>query len=103
MRPSTASSYTARRHQPPVRVDPARYPSGVAVPPRPRLDSRLEAEGAEFLVLGYLLLEGINAHKTYTRYPGFDLIASNPATGRSCRIQVKSRWASDYDRTFPLK
>ena len=25
------------------------------------------------------------------------------ATGRSCRIQVKSRWASDYDRTFPLK
>lgn len=58
---------------------------------RPRLDSRLEAEGAEFLVLGHLLLAGIQAHKAYTRYPGYDLIASNPAARRLCKIQVKSR------------
>ena len=54
-------------------------------------------------MLGQLLLSGIPAHKSYTRYPGFDLTALNPATGKSCKIQVKSRWATDYDRTFPLK
>jgi hypothetical protein len=73
---------------------------------RPRLNSRLEAEGAEFLVLGYLLLEGIHATKAYTRYPGFDVIAVNPRvgrTGRTCKIQVKSRWATDYDHKFVLK
>jgi len=71
-----------------------------------RLDSRLEAEGAEFLVLGYLLLEGIHATKAYTRYPGFDVIAVNPKAGRAgitCKIQVKSRWATDYDHKFVLK
>ena len=67
-----------------------------------RLDSRLEAEGAEFLVLAYLLIEGVQAIKAYTRYPGYDLIATDPDHGTSCRIQVKSRWATDYDRGFPL-
>lgn len=70
---------------------------------RPRLDSRLEAEGAEFLVLGHLLIEGIQATKAYTRYPGYDLIAMNPQANLSCRIQVKSRWMTDYDGGFPLK
>jgi len=40
-----------------------------------RLDTRLEGEGAEFLVLGHLLVEGIEAHNAYTRFPGFDIIA----------------------------
>ncbi|MEU4165012.1 hypothetical protein [Actinoplanes sp. NPDC026670] len=68
-----------------------------------RLDSRLEAEGAEFLVLAHLLIEGIQAIKAYTRFPGYDLIAADPDNGTSCRIQVKSRWATDYDRAFPLR
>jgi hypothetical protein len=68
-----------------------------------RLDSKLEAEGAEFLVLGALLIEGIVAHKTYTNTPGYDLIASNAAKGTSCRIQVKSRWATDYNGGFLIK
>lgn len=68
---------------------------------RGRLDSRLEAEGAEFLVLAHLLIEGIQAIKAYTRFPGYDLIAADPENGTSCRIQVKSRWATDYDRGFP--
>ena len=68
-----------------------------------RLDSKLEAEGAEFLVLGLLLVEGIQATKAYTRFPGYDLLAFNPDAGRTCRIQVKSRWATDYDRAFPIK
>jgi hypothetical protein len=68
-----------------------------------RRDTRLESEGAEFLVLGQLLIAGIEAHKAYTRYPGYDLIAANADRGRTCRIQVKSRWATDYDGSFLIK
>jgi hypothetical protein len=58
----------------------------------PRQDTKLEAEGAEFLVLGELLLHRIPAYKTYTNMPGYDLVATNPDTNRAARIQVKSRW-----------
>jgi hypothetical protein len=68
-----------------------------------RLDSALESEGAEFLVLGLLLVEGVHAMKAYTNFPGYDLIAFNADANLSCRLQVKSRWATDYDRSFPLK
>jgi hypothetical protein len=68
-----------------------------------RLRSDLEAEGAEFLVLGLLLVERIQAMKAYTNFPGYDLVAFNPEANLSCRIQVKSRWATDYDKSFPLK
>lgn len=68
-----------------------------------RLDSKLEAEGAEFLALGALLIEGIVAHKTYTNTQGYDLIASDAENGTSLRIQVKSRWATDYDGGFLIK
>jgi hypothetical protein len=39
---------------------------------RRRLDSRLANVGAEFLVLGHLLIEGIEAHKAYTNDPAYD-------------------------------
>jgi hypothetical protein len=68
-----------------------------------RLDTRLESEGAEFLVLGQLLIAGIEATKAYRNFEGFDLYASNPAAGKTCRIQVKSRWATDHDGGFPIK
>lgn len=68
-----------------------------------RLDSRLENVGAEFLVLGHLLIEKIEAHKAYTNYPGYDIVAINPESERTCRIQVKSRWATDYNKRFPIK
>ena len=35
--------------------------------------------------------------------PGYDIIAANPEAGTSARIQVKSRWASDSDQSFPMK
>jgi hypothetical protein len=70
---------------------------------RRRLDSSLESVGAEFLVLGQLLIEGIQAYKSYVNYPGFDIIATNPEKNTSCRIQVKSRWATDYDGGFPIR
>jgi len=68
-----------------------------------RLDSSLESAGAEFLVLGNLLVKGIEAHKLYTHFPGYDVMAVNPRTNRSCRIQVKSRWATDFDGGFSIK
>lgn len=68
-----------------------------------RLDTSLESAGAEFLVLGNLLIEGIQTFKTYTNFPGYDLIATYPEKKRACRIQVKSRWATDFDGGFPIK
>lgn len=68
-----------------------------------RRNTKLEAEGAEFLVLGSLLIEGIACFKAYVNYPGFDLIAVSPDKGRIARIQVKSRFASDYNKRFPIK
>ncbi len=68
-----------------------------------KLDSSKESAGAEFLVLGHLLTEGIEAYKSYTNFPGYDITATNPENNRSCRIQVKSRWATDFDGAFLIK
>jgi hypothetical protein len=68
-----------------------------------RQNTKLESEGAEFLVMGTLLIEGIFCYKAYVNFPGYDLIAVNPASQKIARIQVKSRWATDYDRSFPIK
>lgn len=67
-----------------------------------RLDTRLESEGAEFLVLGQLLLHRIAAYKTYTNMPGYDLVATNPERNTSAKIQVKSRWRTGATG-FPIK
>jgi hypothetical protein len=75
--------------------------TGVA--PKLRQDTKLESEGAEFLVLGMLLIEGIHCFKAYTNFAGYDLIAVNPASQKQARIQVKSRWATNYNRRFPIK
>ncbi|OEU70509.1 MAG: hypothetical protein BA863_04465 [Desulfovibrio sp. S3730MH75] len=64
---------------------------------RTRKDIRLESEGAEFLVLGRLLLEKITAFKTYTNFPGYDLIVTNAENNISVRIQVKSRYQTNWD------
>lgn len=69
----------------------------------PKQNTKLESEGAEFLVLGHLLIEGISCFKAYVNFPGYDLVAVNPETGKVARIQVKSRWATDYDSSFPIK
>tara|TARA_R110002126_G_scaffold9840_1_gene44201 strand:- start:2831 stop:3286 length:456 start_codon:yes stop_codon:yes gene_type:complete len=62
-----------------------------------RRDTRLESEGAEFLVLGNLLLNQIPSYKTYTNMPGYDLVATNPEKNLSVKIQVKSRYKTDWD------
>lgn len=57
--------------------------------------NNLRAEGGEFLVLGNLLMRDIQSTKAYTRFPGWDILAVDPNSGKQARIQVKSRWASD--------
>jgi hypothetical protein len=59
-----------------------------------RRNTRLESQGAEFLVLGQLLVEGIPAYKAYVNMPGYDVLALNPdvTPGRLARVSVKSRW-----------
>ena len=56
---------------------------------------RLQGEGAEFLVLGQLLIRHINAAKAYTNFPDWDILAFDSEKDRQARIQVKSRYASD--------
>ena len=51
-----------------------------------RKNTRLESEGAEFLVLGNLLLNGIPSYKTYTNMPGYDLVATSPENNTSVMI-----------------
>lgn len=58
----------------------------------PRQNTQLECTGAEFLVLGNLLISGIPTFKGYINTPGYDLIATHPERNRSARVQVKSRW-----------
>lgn len=70
--------------------------------PGKKLNSRLEAEGAEFLVLGNILIENIECHKAYTNFPGYDLVALNTRAGKLARIQVKSRWATNRAGFFPI-
>lgn len=62
-----------------------------------RKNTKLESEGAEFLVLGNLLLNGIPSYKTYTNMPGYDLVATNPEKNTSVMIQVKSRYQTNWD------
>jgi len=57
-----------------------------------RQNTKLESEGAEFLVLGQMLMKRIVSYKTYTNMPGYDLVATHPENNSSARIQVKSRW-----------
>ena len=72
--------------------------------PRPTsAETNLYSEGAEFLVLGQLLIRGVHATKAYTRFPGWDVLATNPATGDTCRIQVKARLATDFNGGFPIR
>lgn len=62
-----------------------------------RRNTQLESSGAEFLVLGNLLIEGISAYKSYHNFKGYDVVAVNPEKNRSARIQVKSRFQTNWD------
>lgn len=67
--------------------------------------------GAEFLVMGQLMRRNILAYKAPPNNEGYDLICIHPdprhipLSGElaQVRIQVKSRYATDCDRGFPVK
>lgn len=64
------------------------------------------SHGAEHLVIGYLMRRNILAYKAPPNNEGYDLICIHPdptKSGEQIRIQVKSRYQTDSDRTFPLK
>lgn len=62
-----------------------------------RLNTQLESAGAEFLVLGNLLIEKIASYKSYHNFKGYDIISTNPAKNTSARIQVKSRYQTGWN------
>ena len=67
--------------------------------------------GAEFLVMGYLMRRNILTYKAPPNNEGYDLICIHPdpryqSQGdevSQVRVQVKSRYATDCDRGFPVK
>ena len=64
------------------------------------------SHGAEFLVQGYLMRRNILTYKAPPNNEGYDLICIHPdprKVTKQIRIQVKSRYASDCGRGFPVK
>lgn len=67
--------------------------------------------GSEYLVMGHLMRRNILTYKAPPGNEGYDLIAIHPDPRykptrhqqAQVRIQVKSRYASDCNRSFPLK
>lgn len=67
--------------------------------------------GAEFLVIGHLMRRNILAYKAPPNNAGYDLICVHPdpkykpqpGQREVVRVQVKSRYATDCDRAFPVK
>lgn len=66
---------------------------------------------AEFLVMGHLMRRNVLAYKAPPNNEGYDLICIHPdprhqprnGEAAQVRVQVKSRYATDCDRGFPVK
>lgn len=69
------------------------------------------SKSAEYLVMGYLMRRNILTYKAPENNEGYDLICIHPEPRykpkpkevSQVRIQVKSRYATDCDRGFPIK
>lgn len=69
------------------------------------------AASSEYLVMGYLMRRNILAYKAPQNNEGYDLICIHPNPRHTpknqelaqVRVQVKSRYATDCDRGFPVK
>ena len=64
------------------------------------------AKGAEHLTRGYLMRRNILAYEAPPNNEGYDLICIHPDPRHSSkvvRVQVKSRYATDSDRTFMVR
>ncbi|MGQ0657750.1 MAG: hypothetical protein ACT4NU_06590 [Chromatiales bacterium] len=61
---------------------------------------------AEHLAIGYLMRRNVLAYKAPPNNEGYDLICIHPDPRRASkqvRVQVKSRYATDHNRAFPVK
>jgi len=66
---------------------------------------------AEYLVMGFLMRQNVLAYKAPPNNEGYDLICIHPDPRHQLkgnevaqvRVQVKSRYATDCDRGFPVK
>jgi hypothetical protein len=69
------------------------------------------SRGAEHLVMGYLMRRNILTYTAPPNNEGYDLICIHPdprhrpkkGQATQVRVQVKSRYATDCDRGFPVK
>jgi hypothetical protein len=64
------------------------------------------ALGAEYLTIGHLMRRNILAYKAPPNNQGYDLICIHPNPKESTkpvRVQVKSRYQTDCDHSFPVK
>lgn len=81
------------------------------MPDREWLRLPVVSAGAEHLVMGYLMRRNILTYKAPPNNEGYDLICIHPNPRHrpaknqlpQVRIQVKSRYATDCDRGFPVK
>lgn len=81
------------------------------MPDREWLRLPVVATGAEFLVMGYLMRRNILVYKSPPHNEGYDLICMHPdprykrrrRESAQVRVQVKSRYATDCGRGFPIK
>jgi hypothetical protein len=81
------------------------------MPEREWLRLPVVSAGAEYLVMGHLMRRNILTYKAPERNEGYDLICIHPEPRykpkrgqlAQVRVQVKSRYATDCDRGFPVK
>lgn len=81
------------------------------MPERNWLRLPVVSAGAEYLVMGHLMRRNILTYKAPERNEGYDLICIHPEPRykpkrnqlAQVRVQVKSRYATDCDRGFPVK
>src|SRR5438093_11415433 len=78
---------------------------------RPPLMFPIVSLSAEHVVMGHLMRRNILAYKAPPNNEGYDLICIHPDPrhkpqgdeAAQVRVQVKSRYATDCDRGFPVK
>lgn len=76
-----------------------------------RLHLPVVAEGAEHLVMGYLMRRNVLVYKAPAGHEGYDLVCLHPDPRRRprqgerevLRVQVKSRAATDCAKAFPIR
>lgn len=81
------------------------------MPDRDFLRLPVVSAGAEYLVMGHLMRRNVLAYKAPPNNEGYDLICIHPDPRHipgpgelaQVRVQVKSRYATDCDRGFPVK